>query len=31
MEKTHTVCPYSRATAGNVEVRLLSAAQAAAG
>jgi len=22
MEKTHTVCPYSRATAGNVEVAL---------
>ena len=23
MEKTHTICPYSRATAGNVEVQLL--------
>ena len=31
MEITHTICPYSRATAGNVEVRLSVAQDAATG
>lgn len=31
MEVTHTICPYSRATAGNVDVRLLAAEDSRAG
>jgi organic hydroperoxide reductase OsmC/OhrA len=28
MEATHHICPYSKATMGNIDVRLLTAAQA---
>jgi organic hydroperoxide reductase OsmC/OhrA len=28
MEATHHICPYSKATTGNIDVRLLTAAQA---
>jgi osmotically inducible protein OsmC len=31
MERTHQICPYSRATSGNIEVQLLVAEAAAAG
>jgi osmotically inducible protein OsmC len=31
MEKTHTICPYSRATAGNIDVELRVAEEAPAG
>lgn len=31
MEQTHTICPYSRATAGNIDVRLHATAESPAG
>lgn len=31
MEQTHTICPYSRATAGNIDVRLHAIAESPAG
>jgi organic hydroperoxide reductase OsmC/OhrA len=31
LEATHRICPYSKATSGNVEVRLLVSGETAAG